>query len=834
MLGRISNIATPFLVAALCMILVMPTVKPWVWPLFWGLVLILLAHLALHVLHRRRLARLLSARLSAGAAHFMVATACHLDWAELSGSFDETTVRLLQSLVNQGPQDGRALKPSLEKTLSRLKRLMRRHPGDPGPPAYASWCLALLSRIVGKEKALEPGGEAPENRLWFQAVGLHERASALAGNQGSLLADWGRILEGRAESGGDRQYSRVQLLEAALNCYDEAAGLDYDLKEVGRGRGRVLGHLAGEVEPGSALSMLTRAVEHFEIARRDQPWPGDFYDEFGQVVYNLAQFHPSQGEHYFRYAARLFILAAELNEGQAEPAFRAGRALYQAAGLAEDKDPEQAGDLYRQALEFFKQAALADPQDAYSLMWSARCLGSVYHVTSAGQAKAVPAEGTKIDEARALLEEAASFCSRASLLDPEEEIFSEWANILSLQAELGGPRAGDLWADTARKYAAAAACPEASPDRAAINWHNWGFALACLAETRPSVARRRKLLREAARKYERAARLNGDNLITLKNWGDVLGDLAELSEDPQEIERYTQEAVEKFRRATELYPDQAGPWRRWSAILQGQARSERTPARRRELWQEALAKLEGGVRAEPLDAETWVLWGRVLSEICWEGPEYERPLLIRSIIEKYEKALSIAPDDDETWNLLGRVRLEASEMPEELGSVANPLGSASAAAANLKAACGLKPEISEHWAEWGRALFRIAQIVDNEASGLAALREAHEKYETAVALNPLDGEHHTGLGHILYQWGWRLEEPDQKRSKFKEAYRHCAEAGRLAPHDPTVWRNWGKVAEALANIEKDPQKSFDWQNEASEKYYHADTLEQPQGRGRRH
>lgn len=829
MLGRISNIITLFLLTGLGLLLALPTDRPWVRALFWGLALGLIGHLCLHVLHQRRRARL-AARLSAGALHFQVDTACLLNWTELSPKFDEAAVRLLQSLVNQGPQDARALRPSLEKALSKLKRLMRRWPDEPGPPAYAAWGLALLSRIVGKEKALEPGGEAPESRLWAQAARMHGRALALAPDHGRILADWARILEGWAETGGDRLRSPAQLLEMALHSYETAAALDPDIREVWRGRGRVLGRLALEAEPDPALSMLAQAVAHFETARRDQPWAGDFYDEFGQVVFNLAQHHPSQGEHYFRYAARLFVMAVEMNGGQAEPAFRAGRALYQAGALCEDGNLEQAGGLYRQALDFFKEAAGADPQDAHSLMWAARCLASVYHVCFAsGQAGGpAPAEG------RPLLEEAASFCSRAALLAPEEEIFSECANIQSLQAELGGPRAGDLWADTARKYAAAVACPETSADRAAINWHNWGFALVCLAETRPSVSRRRKLLREAARKYERAARLNGDNLITLTNWGDVLGDLAELAEDPQEIERYTAEAVGKFRRATELYPDQAGPWRRWSAIVQGQARSESIPARRRELWQEALAKLEAGTRAEPLEAETWVLWGRVLSEICWEGPEYERLLMIKSIIEKYKKALAIDPGDDETWSLLGRIRLEASEMPEELGAAPNPLGSAAAAVADLERACGLKPGLSGHWAEWGRAMFRIAQIIDNEASGLVALREAHEKYETAVALSPLDGEHHTGLGHILYQWGWRLEEPEQKRSKFKEAYRHCAEAGRLAPHDPTVWRNWAKVAEALANIEKDPQKSFDWQNEALEKYYYADTLEQPQTRGRRH
>jgi len=49
-----------------------------------------------------------------------------------------------------------------------------------------------------------------------------------------------------------------------------------------------------------------------------------------------------------------------------------------------------------------------------------------------------------------------------------------------------------------------------------------------------------------------------------------------------------------------------------------------------------------------------------------------------------------------------------------------------------------------------------------------------------------------------------------------------------------VWRNWAKVTEALASLEDDPLKSSAWQNEADEKYYHANTLELPSLRPHRH
>ena len=823
MSSKISNIATLFLLSALGIFLALPTEQPWVRPVFWGLSLILIAHLALSVRRQRRRARL-AARWAANPHHFLVNTICLLDWDQLTESFDEVTRRLLEGLVNRGWQDGRAIRPSLEKAFPRLRRLARRRPHDPGPAAYACWCLILLSRITGKEGTPETSQEIPETKWWNMGSDMHNLAAQADPDNAAVLADWARVLEDQALVLADSEGAPEYFLAQALAKYERAAELDPDLGSAWRGRGRVLSRLGADAAPEEALPVLSMAVESFETARQGREWDGEFYDEFGLAALRLAERHETRAVHYFRYAAKLFVMASELKESDLGSLFMAGKALHQAAAASEEGSPEAAAELHREALSFFEEASQADPEDPWSLLWSARGHLSLYNL---------PARvGGGLTE---LLDQADKLCREAAQVAPAEEVYSEWANILSVKAENGGPKAGELWAATARKYGEAAVCDEVPADRAAVNWHNWAYALASEAEMTPGLPRRRKLLKDAAKKYEQAARLNGDNLITLKNWGDVLGDLAELADNPAEAAAINEEAIAKFRRATELYPDKAGPWRRWSAILQGQARTERNPSARRALWQEALSRLEHGAQVEPDDPATWVLWGRVLSELYWEGPEYERPLLLSGIVEKYEKALSLDENDDETWNLLGRAHLEASELPEDLATTSGtPLSNAAAAAEHLGRAVGLRPEAPEHWSEWGKALFKIAQIVDNDASGLSALKEAHEKYETACALEPDNGEHHTGLGHILYQWGWRLEDPEPRRAKFKEAYHHCAEAGRLAPYDPVVWRNWGKVAEALANMENDPRKSFDWQSEAEEKYYQADTLDPPLTKVRRH
>lgn len=829
MLNKLLNISSVIILAFTLLLRPKPPEGPSY--VFWSLFGLLLASVGssiwLYARRRRRAARIASCR-----NHYLIDTACLLNMEALGRNFDPETGGLLTSLVNQGCQDGLALRPNLQKALKRLKAVSKQHPDDPGPPAFSGWGLVLLSRISGRDAALASGGEYPEEKLWNLAVGHYRKAVNLAPQEGTIPADWARALEERGWLISAEGENPSVWFTEALKQYEAAALADVELKSAWRGQGRVVARQVMELGREPAFELLGKAVGLYEQARGDYDWGWDFYDEFAQVVFTLAQYHPSRAVHFFRYSARLYLMAAEMNGDSPAAYIQAGRAFHQAGFAAQDLEAEQADSLYRESLECFRTALVRQPDDAYALLWTARTLSSLYSLAESG--KNYDAEESSGRESDLWLSEALEMCAQAASIAPGEEVYSDWANILSLKAENGGTDNGELWAATARKYASAIAHADESDERSAINWHNWAYALCSLAETRPLSEGRFKLLERAAAKYEKAAALNGNNIVTLKNWGDVLGDMADLADDPLEVDKLIAAAEEKFETATRLYPGRSGAWRRWSMVIQKRARGERNPTRRRELWQAALEKLERGVQAEPDSGPTWIMWGQVLSELYWEGAEYERPLLVSGIVEKYEKALALDSDDPDTWILLGRARLEASEIPSELSVCGSELENAAAAVEAFKSACALAPEQAGRWADWGRALFRLSQILDNEASAMAVLKEAGEKYETAVALEPESGEHHTGLGHIFYQWAWRLEEPELKRGKFNEAYDHCAQAGRYAPHDPVVWRNWGKVTEALASVEKDPLKSYDWQNEADEKFYHADIIDSTLSRDRRH
>jgi len=822
----LGSIITCAIMAA--MVLVLPLLEQSQFDyLFWLLAGALMLNLALAVRRQKRLARLAAWRLKYK-DHFLADISCHLDRPRLNLGLHQAAVEPIEAIFKSNDNDIATLKPMVKKALSGLKKAMRHQPDHPGAWAYRGFFLALYGQITGREKFQETLSDYPETRWSVLSLRAYVRAAALDKREASLFADWGRRLEARANSLSiikpEAESEHLAVLRTAMEKYEKALELDPEFFKAGWGMARLMAREAlMSNHQDEAIEGLKLSVAAYESARRGRVQPFEFNIEFGQAVFTMASLSKGQNDHYFRYAARIFIMAAE-NEPQAcLPRILAGQSLAMAAYMNEDKSKETARELYHEALVMFREAANLNHQDHESRREAVRCLTCLFNLAP----EADRSDGCPAHE---FLTEAARWAAQAAELVPGEETWSDSANIISMQAEHSDiDKAGHLWAEAAGLHEKAARDRAASQERAAVNWHNWGYALTALAGTKPQSGRLH-ILKKAARKYARAASLSRDNLVTLENWGDLLGDLADRTTDQVQASRLRDQAEGKFRLAARLHPGQASPFRHWSAHHQSMARTERNPARRRELWKAALDKLDEASKANPGDAPTWLSWGRLFLELMEEGPDYERPLLLAGAMEKLEKAINLDRKSDETWSWMGRAHLEASELAEELNFSGGQLHNACLAGEHFKIACDLNPSDAGHWAAWGQSLFRVAQLVDNEASVLAALKEAYEKYLTAAALDPDDGGHQTDLGHVLYHWGWCLEDNEAKANHFKKAYEHCGEARRLAPENPMVWRNWAKVTEALASMEDDPLKSSAWQSEADEKYYQADALEVPHPR----
>ncbi len=792
-------------------------------PYFGGALLVFLGYLASALWRKQRSLNQIEFSLE----HYLVDTNCFLAEKSLENSWSTSeTERLLADLIHSGPQDARTLAPSLEKLTTRLKNSTQQN--NHNHLAFLGWAWALRSQVNARENLAKKGRALPKKIFWQQAVRAYEKAILLNPTDFRLRAEYARALEthGQLYQDFDNETYKSYLLAAQEN-YETALKEHDDFPPAWHGQGRVWAILANfeKEEAPARQECLFRALSCYEKARSAagkkifSVGDGEFYREFAALTTSLAELTDgADALHYAHYGARLYLMALDSTANESsDHTLKAALALHQVAILRE-KLGEDTGDAFTQALTYFRQVIAQAPLDALSRRKAVQCLLALFHL---------PSQTAKEE----LLSEAVEHAAQLAQIAPVEESFSEWANVLSLLAERASiEEAPTLWSETALRYGQAASFSDILAERAAVNWHNWGYALATMAELAPSIERRRNLWLKAIQKYETAAQFNNNNLITLQNWADILGELSNLEAQDEQEKSFLVAAEEKYLQAIELYPQAAGPWRRWSGLLRTKAKKEPNPNRRKELCQLALDMLEKGVAANENDPMTWVHWGNLLSEeLCCEGSEAERAWLLAQAIEKYERALVLEPKNDEFWCLLGRARLEATECPsdKEDPSGIPPLKQAYLAAENFERACQLNADDDTNWAEWGRALFKIAFLLDNEASSLAAIVQAEEKYRTALALNPSQDKHHISLGHILYQWGWHLEELDDRRLQFQKAYKCWAEAGRLAPHEPKIWRDWARVTEALASLDFDPQTSASRQIEAEEKYYQAVALETP-------
>ncbi len=751
-----------------------------------------------------------------GEAELFFSTETFLQWRSGQPQPDEALAARLESLLNQGPKAASELKPAWLKLLPQLARLGRRHGGSADIAALRAYGLELLSRLESQSAAARI--RPLERRRWHAALGLLRQAIALAPRRGDLAAEAGRLMQQRAELLAERPPEAAYYLNQALDYYRRALDLGYGEPGFWLRLARLLARLAAEAE-GGGLSWWRQALYAFEMARRESGWDGAFYLDFGRAAAALAELEPQRKAHYLNYAARLLALAAEKLPDEAAPLLERGQALAaQALILAEERKPQEAEALQRQALDCFQQAARLEPAEPRSRLWAAASLAALY----------------KLADSEELLEQAQELCAQACALARTEELWAQWAEILSLLAEARAEGGALLWTEAAEKYAQAARLAADKPRQAALHWHNCAYCLSCRAQLSSSESESRALLTEALDRYRQALELDELNPISLKNTAELLVELALLEpEEKKRADLYCQsEAL--FAKAVELYPDQAGPQRRWGQSLMTRARAELDPGVRGQLWAQALDKLRAASQAQPNDAPTWSLWGQALAELSWERPDFLKPMLLAEAMEKFERALALEPDDDQSWSELGQLCLQAAELPDSPSQPGAAQAAAQMAGKHFQRACDLKPRLAERWADWGRARLKSSQLADNSASALAALQEAYEKYETAAALAPDNSEYRARLCQVSYEWGWHLQEPGARLEQFKRAYEHGRRAYGLAPHDPLICRGWGQVSEALAAVELDPAKSGDWQREAEEKYYRAAALEADGGRWRRH
>ncbi|MBV8843981.1 MAG: tetratricopeptide repeat protein [Bryobacterales bacterium] len=209
---------------------------------------------------------------------------------------------------------------------------------------------------------------------------------------------------------------------------------------------------------------------------------------------------------------------------------------------------------------------------------------------------------------------------------------------------------------SSQKYPEACAEYEKAAVMRAVDYSNWGYALA-----------QQKLDDQAIQKYRKATETDARYAQGFYNLGNALSRVAEkLDSNSQAYRQAKLEAVEKLQRATELNPRDAQAFYTLGRALRRLKRDD-----------EAIGKLDKAVQLKPDYHEAWNEWGNALyfsGDYKGAVAKFEKaagaqqdPIYFRNwglalsaldrrdeAIEKYTKATALNPAYDLAWSELGQ------------------------------------------------------------------------------------------------------------------------------------------------------------------------------------
>jgi len=221
-------------------------------------------------------------------------------------------------------------------------------------PAYLGWGKVLWMRgaILSNHTSESLYAQAIEK---FQAALSHQPELAEA------LCGWGNVLVALGQSKVGREVS--QLMTQAMEKFRAALSLEADNVSALNSWGHALCKLSETREGAEAVEVLGQATEKYQAVLKICPDHAEALNNWGNVHLCLAD-REGKGNHLER-AAEKFKAALKSQPEYAEALINLGTVLFR---LAQDKNPEEAKDLYKEAEEKYEAALSIQPNypEAYN------------------------------------------------------------------------------------------------------------------------------------------------------------------------------------------------------------------------------------------------------------------------------------------------------------------------------------------------------------------------------------------------------------------------------------------------------------------------------------
>jgi len=256
-------------------------------------------------------------------------------------------------------------------------------------------------------------------------------------------------------------------------------------------------------------------------------------------------------------------------------------------------------------------------------------------------------------------------------------------------------------------------------------------------------------------------------------------------------------AVESFRRATQaqlVFPE---AYNNWGISLVELGRQALAPEQRLQLYEQAAGKFSRSAEQNPTNKLTQLLWCQVLVMIG-DMPVDGRVRLgcYQGAIEKCRRAAQIDPADWETLNKWGVIL--STKLPDfavDDNARVQLYKEAARRFADAAQNARFSSEVGPLYSNWGSALVRAARLAITSEEKTKLLTEAITKFEASARALPNYASTYSNWGNALVERG----KLSRLRSDFRDALDRLNTAISLNPKDGTVYYGLARTYAILGN-----------------------------------
>jgi len=243
---------------------------------------------------------------------------------------------------------------------------------------------------------------------------------------------------------------------------------------------------------------------------------------------------------------------------------------------------------------------------------------------------------------------------------------------------------------------------------------------------------------DAESKYKEALNIDPQDTDALNNLASLLDDRAKAEKDEDKRNVLWHDAESKYKEALNIDPMYTPALNNWASLLDDRAKAEKDENKRNVLWHDAESKYKEAITINPKYSNGWNCWAILLCNKAQEDKDEDKK---KELLAKANEYCNISIKLDENsyrLDTLATIRTyqgKAEKDKKEQGRLYYEANEIYGKSINLN------QNEAETWYNWSKLCKFRAEHATTKDEKDVFLKNAHNYYEKAKGLNPLEVEY---------------------------------------------------------------------------------------------